>query len=114
MAISATSKFRRIMRNKNALARYLAIDTPLTGPKKFPNATELRRIIERTTGIYMSKSMIQKDIYNMIHDKGLGYLAPIKYCDDRKGYYYTDPEFTIDINALIERIKILKSTLQIS
>jgi len=39
---------------------------------------------------------IAQDIADMRHDSRLGYNAPIKYSKSQGGYYYDDPDYSID------------------
>ncbi len=95
---------------KNALIRYRIIDKCLRNAyKPFPSKQELREACEEALfgsmdGEHICDSTIEKDMFNMKmeHD------APIKYSKREKGYYYEDPDFTIndvplnedDLNAI--------------
>lgn len=95
---------------KNALIRYRIIDKCLrNGYKPFPSKQDLREACEEALfgsmhGEHICDSTIEKDLFNMRieHD------APIKYSKREKGYYYENPDFTIndvplnedDLNAI--------------
>ncbi|KPK83076.1 MAG: hypothetical protein AMS27_13350 [Bacteroides sp. SM23_62_1] len=83
-------------KNKNALIRYRVINRCLIDYKictkeqlidACEDALDIRPLGERT---------IDKDIYDMRNDNGLAYYAPIKYDRNQGGYYYDDPDYSID------------------
>lgn len=71
---------------------------------------------------YLSDRTIEKDLEDMRHNEELGYHAPIEYNKAEKGYYYKDPDYSIDkiplgsndINALQFAAAILTQFRQIS
>lgn len=85
-------------RIKNALLRYRIIDKCIRNKyKPFPTKDQLRRACEEALfgsshGENISDSTIEKDLFamRMEHD------APLKYSKREKGYFYEDPEFTMD------------------
>ncbi len=83
---------------KNALLRYRIIDKAIRNQyDPFPTKEILRRACEEalygtTHGDHISDSTIEKDLFAMREDHD----APIKYSKREKGYYYDDPEFTMD------------------
>lgn len=95
---------------KNALIRFRIIDRSLRNTyKPFPSKQDLREECEEALygsndGENICDSTIEKDMFamKMEHD------APIKYSKKHLGYYYSDPEFTInnipltdeDLNAI--------------
>lgn len=96
---------------KNALLRYRIIDKCIRNHyKKFPTKQDLRQACEEALfgsvdGDHICDSTIEKDMFNMKmeHD------APIKYSKVHKGYYYEDPDFTIDDVPLHEEdLKAIK------
>ena len=108
--------------NKHALIRYRIIDRCLTNKlRKYPTKQYIQEKI--TYELYgnienlISLSIIEKDFDAMRNDTSLGYNAPIKYCKINKGYYYADPEYSIDglalndqeTEALQESVSLLKS-----
>lgn len=50
----------------------------------------------RKHDIYIERRSLEGDLQAMRSDKRLGYHAPIAYHRTHRGYYYTDPEYTID------------------
>ncbi len=78
--------------NKSALLRYRIIDSCLTNTlKKFPTKEFLISKIEEQIGTSISDSMLAKDLEDMRRE----YQAPIAYDRTRRGYYYTEREFSI-------------------
>ena len=77
--------------NKNAYLRYRVIDQCLTNSMKpFPNKEFIREKLEEVVG-RVSVSSIEKDFGKM---KEL-FNAPIEFNRLKKGYYYTEPGFSI-------------------
>lgn len=81
-------------KNKNAFIRYRIIDGCLRNKhQKFPTKQDL---IEACSGLgSVSERTIDKDIYDMKYDEELGYQAPIEYDRKLRGYYYSDPDYSI-------------------
>ena len=83
--------------NKNALARYQVIDSCLTNKqKKYPKLADLQNKIDERLGIGedengISDSTVKNDIKAM---KKL-WNAFIDYNRERRGYYYTEENFSI-------------------
>lgn len=83
---------------KNTLFRHRIIDKCLRNPyKPFPSKQDLRTACEQELfgsedGRNICDSTIEKDIFAMRQE----YDAPIKYNKLEKGYYYSDPDFTIN------------------
>jgi predicted DNA-binding transcriptional regulator YafY len=102
---------------KNALIRYRIIDRCIRNQyKKYPTKQDLREACEEALygsidGVNICDSTIEKDMFamKMEHD------APIKYSKIEKGYYYEDPDFSINDIPLTEddlsSIKFAVSTL---
>ena len=93
--------------NKYALLRYRIIDRAIGNKyKRYPNKEDLRRICEEklygSDGDRVSLSTIDKDLYAMRNESYLGYFAPIKFSKYHDGYYYEDPEYSIDNLPLSE------------
>ncbi len=87
--------------NKSALLRYRIIDKCIRNKyKPFPTKEYLRQACEdalfNSVGERVSISTIEKDIYSMRFDLTLGYEAPIKYSKADSGYFYEDPNYSID------------------
>lgn len=102
---------------KNALIRYRIIDRCLRNSfKPYPSKHDLRQACEEALfgsndGDNICDSTIEKDMFamKMEHD------APIKYSKRYQGYYYSDPEFSINDIPLTEEdlgaIKFAVNTL---
>ena len=89
--------------NKFATIRYHVIDKMLRNKyKPFPSPTD---IVEKCSEVLLKRvslSSIEKDIRSMKNDEALGYFAPIVYDKSKKGYYYSDEEYSIDTVPLNE------------
>lgn len=102
---------------KNAQIRYRVLDKCIRNQyKPYPSKEELRQACEdalygSNDGSNICDSTIEKDIFamRMEHD------APIKYSKKFHGYYYEDPNFTINDIPLTENdldaIKFAANTL---
>lgn len=103
---------------KNALIRYRIIDRCLRNNyRPFPSKKDIRELCEEALfgsveGDNICDSTIEKDLFAM----RLEHDAPIKYNKREGGYYYTDPNFSInDIplsNDDITSIKFAINTLK--
>jgi predicted DNA-binding transcriptional regulator YafY len=83
-------------KNKNALIRYRVINRCLID-YKLCTKEQLIKTCEDTLDIFpLGERTIDKDIYDMRNDNGLAYYAPIKYDKIQGGYYYEDPNYSID------------------
>ncbi len=102
---------------KNALIRYRIIDRMLRNKyKPYPSKQKLREACEDelfgSNGSNICDSTIEKDMFamKMEHD------APIKYSKKFGGYYYEDPDFSINDIPLSEdelsSIRFAVNTLQ--
>ncbi|MEN9699161.1 MAG: hypothetical protein RLZZ301_359 [Bacteroidota bacterium] len=103
---------------KNALIRYRIIDRMLRNKyKSFPSKQQLRSACEEALfgseeGQHICDSTIEKDLFNMRmeHD------APIRYSKREGGYYYEDPDFSINdvplSEAELDSIRFAVNTLQ--
>jgi len=104
-------------RIKNALIRFRIIDRCIRNKyKPFPSKREIREACEEALfgsvdGENLCDSTIEKDMFamKMEHD------APIKYSKRHEGYYYLDPEYSMNDIPLteddIEAIKFATNTL---
>lgn len=106
--------------NKYALLRYRIIDRCLSNKfDPYPNKEDLRNACEEelygSDGDHISGSTIDKDLFAMRNEENLGYFAPIGYSPAHKGYYYTDPDYSIESMPLnaedIEAIEFAATTL---
>jgi predicted DNA-binding transcriptional regulator YafY len=93
--------------NKNAAFRYRIIDECLRNSrKKFPSMPDIQERVTMILGLdsLISVSSINKD-FKAMRDF---YNAPIKFNAFEKGYYYEDPEFSINSFPLsTEEIEVL-------
>lgn len=95
---------------KNAHIRYRIIDNCIRNKyRPFPSMEELRSACEDSLfgsdGDHISISTIEKDLFNMRMDMD----APIKYSKRENGYYYENPDFSInDIPLSEEELESLK------
>lgn len=89
---------------KNAQLRYRIIDRCLRNTAKlYPSKEELRKACEEALfgsngGSDICDSTIEKDMYVMREE----FDAPICYSKTHKGYYYDDPEYSVDKIPLSE------------
>lgn len=89
-------QFTTMPANKEAFIRYRIIDAALRNKQRpFPNLSELAEKCEEVLGKTFSESTLQKDIYAMRFDEGLGFQAPIEYNKLHKGYFYSDENYSI-------------------
>ena len=93
--------------SKNAGFRYRIIDTCLRNKKLlYPNIEYLQERISDALNLdsTISESSINKDLKSMRDH----YKAPIKYHKEYKGYYYDDPDFSINSFPLTaDEIRVL-------
>jgi predicted DNA-binding transcriptional regulator YafY len=103
--------------NKYAAIRYRIIDQCIRSRSKaFPSKEYLRQACEEalygsTTGQNISQSTIDKDIWAMKNESALGF-APIVFDRQRGGYYYSDPEFSINLPLTHEDVELIRLALQ--
>jgi predicted DNA-binding transcriptional regulator YafY len=103
---------------KNALIRYRIIDRSLRNNyRPFPSKKDLRELCEEALfgsieGENICDSTIEKDLFAM----RLEHDAPIKYNKREGGYFYTDPDFSINdiplTNDDVTSIKFAINTLK--
>ena len=83
-------------KNKEALIRYRVINRCIIDYKIVSRQKLITACEAALDKCPISKRTIDGDIHSMRNDLGLGYLAPIKYDRYRQGYYYEDPDYSID------------------
>lgn len=93
--------------NKYALLRYRVIDRCLRDKgRPFPSREYLREACEEALygagASAISLSTIDKDIWAMKNEGELGYHAPIEFSRSERGYYYSDPHYSINEVSLAE------------
>lgn len=87
--------------NKKAVRRYKIIDACLRNRMRtYPNMNDLIESIREKLEVDVSPETIQKDIAAMREPYPDGYDAPIRYDFQKKGYEYTDPDYSISGVAL--------------
>lgn len=87
--------------NKKAVRRYKIIDACLRNRMRtYPNMNDLIEAIREKLNVDVSPETIQKDIAAMREPYPDGYDAPIRYDFQKKGYEYTDPDYSISGVAL--------------
>jgi predicted DNA-binding transcriptional regulator YafY len=64
--------------------------------KPAPSLQEIVDYVSEKMGSPVSVSSIQKDIYAMRFDESLGFFAPIEYDNVKKGYVYTEENYSIN------------------
>jgi predicted DNA-binding transcriptional regulator YafY len=98
--------------SKYMLSRYQVINACfLTKYKKYWSIADLLNKLEEND-ISISIRTLKEDIAVMRLDDTLRYHAPIEYCAINKGYYYTDPEYSINRIALNdEELEILLTAI---
>src|SRR5688572_19664974 len=101
---------------KSAYLRYRIINSCLANKQK--RYWTIQELIEKLADhdIMVERRTIESDFEHMRHDERLGYNAPILYCRKNKGFYYTDPNFSIDALPLneedIQAFAVLVNSLQ--
>jgi predicted DNA-binding transcriptional regulator YafY len=102
--------------NKYAAIRYRIIDQCIRSRSRpYPSKEYLRQACEEalygsSTGQNVSLSTIDKDIFAMKNESALGY-APIVFSRQEGGYYYSDPEFSIDLPLTQEDVELIRLAL---
>jgi predicted DNA-binding transcriptional regulator YafY len=99
--------------SKDAYTRFQIIDQEFCN-NDYVKTSELQKVL-KTFDLQVTTKTVTNDLKAMRADKKLGYIAPIKFCNSRKAYYYTNPNYTIrafglkehDINALQFYAKII-------
>jgi len=101
--------------NKSAWTRYRVIDRCLTDKRQpFPSKAFLARRCGDVLGTDVSVSSIEKDIACMRRPSPEGLDAPIEYSRERKGFYYSDPAFSIrELNLTDEEWEGLRFASQL-
>jgi predicted DNA-binding transcriptional regulator YafY len=104
--------------SKSAYRRYKVIDLLIRNTTKpYPTIDDFQEACLRKLDFYPSADTLEKDIKNMKLPEPDGFDAPIKYCRKHMGYYYTNPNFSInqvgltdhDIETLKESIDLLQN-----
>jgi len=94
-------------RNREALIRYRIINNCLLNGRVCLREEILSKIQE-TLDKPISRRTFDEDIKNMREDEGLGYLSPIVFDKEKKGYYYSDKNYSINkIPLSLEEVEAL-------
>jgi predicted DNA-binding transcriptional regulator YafY len=99
--------------SRSAYRRYKVIDSLLKNTySPYPNLIAIQEACDEKLGMTPSLDTLEKDIRNMKMTEVLD--APIVYCRTNKGYYYTNPNYSINSIALTENdINSIKETLEL-
>ncbi len=104
--------------SKSAYRRYKIIDSLIRSTiKPYPSMIDIQEACLDKLDFFPPVVTIEKDIRNMKEPKPDGFDAPIKYCRQNRGYYYTNPNFSInsvgltdlDIESIKESIELLQN-----
>lgn len=102
--------------SKSAYSRYRIIDKMLKNTfKPFPTLEDIQEACEQKLDFSPSLDTLEKDIRNMKQSDV--FEAPIVYCRKNKGYYYTNPNYSInsipltddDILTIKEALDLIKN-----
>ncbi|HYG37747.1 MAG TPA: WYL domain-containing protein [Cytophagales bacterium] len=98
--------------SKNQFTRFRIINKCLSSRrKKYWTRQEILDELEKYD-IVVSVRTISYDVELMKYDGNLGFFAPIEFCNRNKGYYYTDPDYSIENVPLTKaEFKILANSL---
>jgi predicted DNA-binding transcriptional regulator YafY len=89
--------------SKSAFKRYKVIDSLLRNTmRKYPSMNDIIQACIEKLDFEPSIETIQKDLANMKLPSPDGFDAPIKYCRLNKGYLYTDPNYSITGQTLLQ------------
>ena len=82
--------------NKEALIRYRVINRCLVESEYVSKAKLIRACEEALDIAPIGVRTIDQDLHDMREDTRLGFHAPIKHSREKNGYYYEDPDYSID------------------
>ena len=82
--------------NKEALIRYRVINRCLVDFQYVSKERLIRACEEALDIAPLGERTIDQDLHDMREDTRIGFFAPIKYSREKNGYYYEDPDFSID------------------
>lgn len=104
--------------SKSAYRRYKVIDSLIRNTSKpYPSIEDIQEACFSKLDFFPSENTIEKDIKNMKLPEPDGFDAPIKYHRGYMGYYYTNPNFSIntvgltdyDISSIKESVELLQN-----
>ena len=102
--------------SKSAYSRYRVIDKTLKNVyREYPTLIDLQEACKTNLEINFSLHTIEKDIRNM--KQSIVFDAPIVFCRKNLGYYYSDPNYSInaipltegDISSIKEALDLVKN-----
>jgi len=82
--------------NKEALIRYRVINRCLVESRHVSKAKLIRACEEALDIAPIGERTIDQDLHDMREDSRLGFFAPIRHSREKSGYYYEDPDYSID------------------
>ena len=82
--------------NKEALIRYRVINRCLVDFQYVSKERLIRACEEALDIAPLGERTIDQDLHDMREDTRIGFFAPIKYSREKNGYYYEDPDYSID------------------
>jgi len=101
--------------NKNSLTRYIVINQMLT-KGKIATKKQMAEACSDRLDKAISLRTIENDLAAMRYERGLGYFAPIQYDHYRRGYIYSEPDFSIDnlpfADEDIQKLRLAASLLK--
>ena len=104
--------------SRSAYRRYKVIDSLLRNTSRpYPSINDIQDACTIKLDMTPSIDTIEKDIRNMKMPEPDGLDAPIVYCRTNKGYYYTNPKYSInsvgltdtDIDSIKEALDLVKN-----
>lgn len=103
--------------NKDLLSRIRIIDACLRSrTNKYWSKEALIEKISEKGDIEIKERTLANDIYLMRNSEQLNYYAPIAYSKPNNGYYYTDPNYTLEKLPLnpedLQALKLVATTLR--
>ena len=99
--------------NKYAAIRYRIIDACIRSRSHpFPSLENLRQACEEalygsSDATHISDSTIEKDLWTLRNESLFGY-APIAYSKMERGYFYTDPAFSLNLPLTVEDLSLIR------
>ncbi len=99
--------------SRSAFRRYKVIDSLLKNTyRPYPNLMDIQEACAHKLGMTPSLDTLEKDIRNMKMTEVLE--APVVYCRTNKGYYYSNPNYSINTIALTDNdINSIKEALEL-
>jgi predicted DNA-binding transcriptional regulator YafY len=104
--------------SKSAYRRYKVIDSMLRNKSRmYPSIEDIQEECFDRLDFMPKLNTLEKDIRNMKMSEPDGFDAPIVYCRQNRGYYYTNPNYSIngvsltdkDVDSIKEALEILQN-----